>query len=125
MFGHTLTASQEDCTPSGDLHDVLYLYGSGSVHWRSHGPYNCDNGPMKKPNVCMPQLQLVFHAGSEMLTDIERQVEPSRAVLCLALVATREIEDEELLLNYRLSPGLERPSWYTPVDRAEDNRRWS
>lgn len=64
-------------------------------------------------------------AGSGMVTNTERQVEPSKAVLCLALVATREIEDEELLLNYRLSPGLERPSWYTPVDQAEDSRRWS
>ncbi|BDA51210.1 hypothetical protein COCOBI_18-0870 [Coccomyxa sp. Obi] len=64
-------------------------------------------------------------SGSGTATDIERQVGPSKAVLCLALVATREIEDEELLLNYRLSPGLERPSWYTPVDQAEDSRRWS
>ncbi len=48
-----------------------------------------------------------------------------RPLLCLALVATREIEDEELLLNYRLSPGLARPSWYTAVDEAEDSRRWS
>ncbi|KAK9902730.1 hypothetical protein WJX75_004261 [Coccomyxa subellipsoidea] len=50
---------------------------------------------------------------------------PSRPLLGLALVATREIEDEELLLNYRLSPGLARPSWYTAVDEAEDSRRWS
>ena len=64
-------------------------------------------------------------AGSGAARDMESQAEPSKAVLCLALVATREIEDEELLLNYRLSPGLERPSWYTPVDRAEDSRRWS
>ena len=67
----------------------------------------------------------VSAAGSGEVTEMESQVEPRTAVLCLALVATREIEDEELLLNYRLSPGLERPSWYTPVDRAEDSRRWS
>ncbi len=46
-------------------------------------------------------------------------------LLCLALVAVRDLEDEELLLNYRLSPGLARPAWYTPVDAAEDQRRWA
>jgi hypothetical protein len=39
-------------------------------------------------------------------------------------VATRDIEDEELLLNYRLSPGLERPEWYHAVDVSEERRRW-
>ncbi|KAL3830814.1 hypothetical protein ACJIZ3_019616 [Penstemon smallii] len=43
----------------------------------------------------------------------------------LVLVATREICDEEVLLNYRLSNLKRRPSWYTPVDEEEDRRRWS
>lgn len=43
----------------------------------------------------------------------------------LVLVATREICDEEILLNYRLSNSKRRPSWYTPVDEEEDRRRWS
>ena len=34
----------------------------------------------------------------------------------LAFVATRELEDEELFLNYRLNPANPRPDWYTPVD---------
>lgn len=42
----------------------------------------------------------------------------------IALVATRELHNEELLLNYRLSPHVSRPSWYTPVDAEEDQRRW-
>ena len=34
----------------------------------------------------------------------------------LALVALRPVADEELLLDYRLSPGLSsRPGWYHPV----------
>lgn len=43
----------------------------------------------------------------------------------LVLVATREVQDEEVLLNYRLSNYIARPSWYTPVDAAEDKRRWA
>ncbi|KAL2235080.1 uncharacterized protein LOC105160171 [Sesamum indicum] len=43
----------------------------------------------------------------------------------LVLVATREISNEEILLNYRLSNLKRRPSWYTPVDEEEDRRRWS
>ena len=43
----------------------------------------------------------------------------------LALVATRPLQDEEILLNYRLSTHVDRPSWYHSVDKAEDERRWS
>eukprot|EP00252_Welwitschia_mirabilis_P024972 TRINITY_DN7638_c0_g1_i1.p1 TRINITY_DN7638_c0_g1~~TRINITY_DN7638_c0_g1_i1.p1 ORF type:complete len:419 (-),score=89.61 TRINITY_DN7638_c0_g1_i1:85-1341(-) len=43
----------------------------------------------------------------------------------LVLVATREICDEEIFLNYRLSKPKSRPSWYHPVDEEEDKRRWS
>ncbi|KAJ7560918.1 hypothetical protein O6H91_03G006100 [Diphasiastrum complanatum] len=43
----------------------------------------------------------------------------------LVLVATREIKDEEILLNYRLSNQKKRPSWYHAVDEEEDKRRWS
>ena len=43
----------------------------------------------------------------------------------LVLVATRAIQDEELLLNYRLSNTKRRPEWYAPVDEEEDRRRWS
>ncbi|KAI4328632.1 hypothetical protein L6164_020968 [Bauhinia variegata] len=43
----------------------------------------------------------------------------------LVLVATRALQDEEILLNYRLSNSKRRPEWYTPVDEEEDRRRWS
>ena len=49
----------------------------------------------------------------------------STHILCLLLIASRDIENEELLLNYRLSPGAERPDWYTPVDAVEEKRRWA
>lgn len=43
----------------------------------------------------------------------------------LVLVATRDLSNEEILLNYRLSNAKKRPTWYTPVDEEEDRRRWS
>ena len=46
-------------------------------------------------------------------------------VFCLLLVANKDIKDEELLLNYRLSPGALTPDWYVPVDPAEAKRRWA
>ena len=49
----------------------------------------------------------------------------SKDIFCLLLVASRDIENEELLLNYRLSPGADRPDWYSPVDSVEDKRRWA
>lgn len=54
----------------------------------------------------------------------DEQVELQEEVLGLALVATRPLADEEILMNYRLSTHLERPAWYHPVDNAEDERRW-
>eukprot|EP00127_Corallochytrium_limacisporum_P003545 Clim_evm28s150 gene=Clim_evmTU28s150 len=44
----------------------------------------------------------------------------------VAIITTRWVkEGEELYLNYRYNPDLERPSWYHPVDEEEDRRRWS
>ena len=44
--------------------------------------------------------------------------------MSVAFVTTRDIEDEEILANYRLNPNLGLPDWYTPVDEDEDARRW-
>jgi len=44
----------------------------------------------------------------------------------LALVALRPVADEELLLDYRLSPGLSsRPGWYHAINTEEEERRWA
>ncbi|KAL2329145.1 hypothetical protein Fmac_022572 [Flemingia macrophylla] len=37
----------------------------------------------------------------------------------VVLVATRALEDEELLLNYKLSNSKEWPEWYAPVDEED------
>ena len=51
----------------------------------------------------------------------------SSSVSGIAFVALRDIEDEEIYVNYRLNPsvfgGL--PKWYEPVDEHEDQRRWT
>ena len=65
-----------------------------------------------------------------MYHDPHEQAEPdstpaqSRLIKGLAFVAVREIEDEEVFLNYRLNPQVQKPSWYAPVDVEEDKRRW-
>ena len=46
-------------------------------------------------------------------------------MMSIVLVAMEAIEDQELLLNYRLNPNLTLPDWYHPVDIDEDTRRWS
>ncbi|KAK3235068.1 hypothetical protein CYMTET_54710 [Cymbomonas tetramitiformis] len=50
----------------------------------------------------------------------------AQAVLpVIVLIAARELKDEELFLNYRLSPGTYRPDWYHVVDGEEESRRWA
>ena len=65
----------------------------------------------------------VFRAS---LADSLRRTEPEGGPVLrgLAFIAAREVRDEELYLNYRLNPRNGYPSWYSPVDREEDARRW-
>lgn len=47
-------------------------------------------------------------------------------VVGLGLVAIEPLEDgDEVVFNYRLSPGLGRPQWYVPLDGVEEDRRWA
>ncbi|CAL0334222.1 unnamed protein product [Lupinus luteus] len=41
----------------------------------------------------------------------------------LVLVATRALQDEELLMNYRFNNSKQWPEWYVPVDEEEDMTR--
>jgi len=43
----------------------------------------------------------------------------------LALVALRELNDEELFLDFRLNPRKKCPAWYSPVNEEENLRRWN
>lgn len=51
----------------------------------------------------------------------------SALIQTVALVATTDLEDEELFLNYRLNPKHQEklPPWYVPIDAEEDQRRWA
>lgn len=84
---------------------------------------------------CLPCLSVSVSAGdlswvsaympNVMYHDIGAgAVHPSDRIKGLAFVATRQIRDEEVLLNYRLNPQVQKPAWYAPVDVAEDKRRW-
>lgn len=43
----------------------------------------------------------------------------------LYFLSCRDLGDEEIFLNYRLTPHVTRPDWYTPVDEEEERRRWA
>ena len=40
-------------------------------------------------------------------------------------VALRDIEDEELFVDYRINPDVGYPEWYKPVDEEVARRRWA
>ena len=71
--------------------------------------------PAYIPNVMYKDIQSAAAADSS----VERL-----AIKGLAFVAVRHIHDEEILLNYRLNPQVQKPAWYAPVDVEEDKRRW-
>jgi hypothetical protein len=77
------------------------LFGNAEVKMRRFGSFWFKSGVSKNSGSDVPTLK------------------------SLVLVATRAIQDEELLLNYRLSNTKRRPEWYDPVDEEEDRRRWS
>mmetsp|Transcript_12985 Transcript_12985/g.31810 ORF Transcript_12985/g.31810 Transcript_12985/m.31810 type:complete len:319 (+) Transcript_12985:138-1094(+) len=43
----------------------------------------------------------------------------------MVYIAVRDIEDEEIFVDYRLNPAMGYPEWYTPVDEGAAARRWS
>ena len=61
---------------------------------------------------------------AQQAQEFAEQSPHSSIVKGMAFVATRELQDEELLLNYRLNPQVQKPEWYSPVDVEEDKRRW-
>ena len=74
------------------------------------------------PSPCLRSRAMCSLAGTLHHTG-RRSIEEN--VFCLLLIASRDIKDEELLLNYRLSPGASTPDWYVPVDPLEAKRRWA
>ncbi|XP_024387535.1 uncharacterized protein [Physcomitrium patens] len=61
------------------------------------------------------------------LSTVERSEQPITLISdvhTLVLVTTREVDNEELFLNYRLSSYIQQPEWYHPVNVEEEKRRW-
>jgi hypothetical protein len=54
------------------------------------------------------------------------KIDSTVAMESMVLVATRELHDEEVFMNYRLSAASSNalPDWYSPVNAEEDVRRW-
>jgi hypothetical protein len=60
------------------------------------------------------------------------KIDSTVAMESMVLVATRELQDEEVFMNYRLSAASSTssssssalPDWYSPVNAEEDVRRW-
>ena len=77
----------------------------------------------------MPNVVVTPKRAPRRLSDSEDEesatIEKDIIIPSLGLVATRPLCDEEILLNYRLSIHVDKPSWYVPVDLAEDKRRWA
>lgn len=69
----------------------------------------------------MPNVMYQEDTPSQQQGHQQQQVQ---AIKGIAFVATRQLQDEELLLNYRLNPQVQKPAWYTAVDVEEDKRRW-
>ncbi|CAD7697430.1 unnamed protein product [Ostreobium quekettii] len=95
-------------------------------------------GKGMRPNVMVAPLDLSFsptmpnkhrrlRAYIPNLTFYERGTEPrvSDDIMGAVLIALRDLRDEEVFLNYRLTPHVSRPEWYEPVDVEEEWRRWA
>ena len=115
------------------------------AHFANHP----SSGPSFKPNVMMCPFDFptsVLEASGLSLSDLRAYVpnvvfrpraravahfhddedeEEESVVPMVLMVAKEPVKDEELFLNYRLSPHVTRPPWYVPVDDKEDHRRWA
>lgn len=61
-------------------------------------------------------------SGTELFTS-----HPGRrdVVRTLALIAMRDLEDEEVFMDYRFNPAVQAPEWYTPCEQGiNSQRRW-
>ena len=74
------------------------------------------------PEDLLPMVPNIYDASPSMLTGT---YSPGVAMHSVVLMTSREVADEELFLDYRLSPDIGRPSWYHSPDEEEELRRWS
>jgi hypothetical protein len=67
---------------------------------------------------CLPNR---YHTAPSLL---KGTYSPAVMMRTVVMMANRSLEDEELFLDYRFSPKVERPEWYTPVDDVVEKRSW-
>ncbi|XP_027911049.1 uncharacterized protein LOC114169876 isoform X2 [Vigna unguiculata] len=75
------------------------------------------------PNILFGNAEVnLKRFGSSWLKSVvsKNSVSDVPTLKAVVLVATRALQDEELLLNYRLSNSKQWPQWYAPVDEEED-----
>jgi len=98
-------------SPAGTLPNVVVA----AVNWKV---------PRQRPEL-RPYFPVIEYEQSEGGGGGSEMIDCS--IPGVVFVALRALQDEELFLNYRLNPnapgGL--PSWYSPVDIEEDERRWA
>jgi hypothetical protein len=123
--GSVIDAKPYTVNPGEDERERRGVLGEGHLIRHPHGgqeanvmpfSYNVDPSFPKDllpliPNRYYRTPGLLYYSRSPMRT--------------IVFVATRHIRDEELLLNYRLHPDSELPSWYRSPDTEEDRQRWS
>lgn len=107
----------------------FHISGPGMDELRPYVPNTLcpDKGPKKRADTPIG-YRSIWETRDDDDQNLDRPGERARrpdVVRTLVLIASKEIRDEEVLLNYRLSPHVKPPDWYHPVDSDEDKRRWS
>ncbi|GAQ82593.1 hypothetical protein KFL_001160270 [Klebsormidium nitens] len=107
----------------------FHVSGPGMDELRPYVPNTLcpDKGPQKRADTPIG-YRSIWETRDDDDQNLDRPGERVRrpdVVRTLVLIASKEIKDEEVLLNYRLSPHVKPPDWYHPVDSDEDKRRWS
>ena len=73
------------------------------------------------PEELLTMIPNVYDAAPSMLSGTYA---PGVAMHSAVLMTSRDVKDEELFLDYRLSPEIPRPDWYYSPDEESERRRW-
>lgn len=109
--------------PSGKRISHPFAFG----HMVNHPP------PGNKPNIMPFNYDVMRNFPSDLMYLLPNRYFKEPGILfktaavmrTIAFVATEDIHDEELFVNYRMNPSNDLPDWYSPVDLEQDKRRWN
>jgi hypothetical protein len=77
------------------------------------------------PDYLMPYVPNEWGADISQAQVLHNALDPPDYKPGVALVALRELYDEELFVDYRLNPFRPQPDWYIPHDVNAAERMWS